>query len=88
MLITASFERDSDMGYYDRIQLTVLNGNFALSILCTQHGLISAPLLDHCANRALAVWAVIGRVLSQLQSSLIGWRNRRIIQDVAFCMSS
>lgn len=54
----------------DQVSL-VLNGNFTFSVFCAQHGLINAPLLDHGADRALAVGAVIGGVLAQLQSGLI-----------------
>lgn len=47
----------------DEVSL-VLNGNFAFPVVCTQDGLISASLLDHGADCALAVWAVVGGVLT------------------------
>lgn len=52
--------------------LTVPNSNFAFSVVGTKDWLIEASLLDHCADGALVVRAVIGGVLTQLQSSLIG----------------
>lgn len=61
------------------LKRTVLNGDLALSVLGAQDGLIHAPLLDDCADFALAVLAVIGRVLTKLQSCLIGFRNTRFM---------
>lgn len=55
--------------------LTVPNSNFAFSIVGTKDWLIEASLLDHGADGALAVRAVIGGVLTQLQSSLIGYET-------------
>lgn len=56
--------------------LTVSYSDFAFPVLGTEDGLIEAALLDDGANGALAVRAVVGRVLTQLQSSLIGYKNR------------
>lgn len=56
---------------------TVLNGDLALSVLRAQGGLIDAPLLDDCADCALAVGAVVGRILTKLQSCLIGFKNTK-----------
>ena len=47
-------------------QLTVPDADLALAVLCPQHGLARAPLLDHGAHRALCVWAVIRWILTQL----------------------
>lgn len=58
--------------------LTVLDGYLALPILRAQHVVIGAPHLVDGANSALAVWTVIGWVLAQLQSSLIGYSRRRM----------
>ena len=64
--------------HYVGVTLTVLDGYLALPILRAQGGLIGSLLLDDCANGALAVWTVIGWVLAQLQSSLIGYSRRRM----------
>lgn len=55
--------------------LTVPNSNFAFSIVGTKDWLIEASLLDHGTDGALAVWAVIGGVLTQLQGGLIGYET-------------
>lgn len=47
-------------------ELTVLDGDPALTVLCSQRRLVAPPLLDHCAHRPLTIWTVIGRVLAQL----------------------
>lgn len=63
----------------DGLKRTVLNGDLALSVLGAQDGLIDAPLLDDRADCALAVRAVIGRVLTKLQGCLIAFKNTRFI---------
>lgn len=73
---TAVCRAEVTLCHHDGIQLTVLNGDFAFPVVSTQYGLIEAPLLDHGADCALAVWAVIGGVLTQLQGCLISYRNR------------
>lgn len=55
--------------------LTVPNSNFAFSVVGTKDWLVEASLLDHGADGALVVRAVIGGVLTQLQSSLIGYET-------------
>lgn len=59
------------------ITLTVTYSDFAFPVLSTEDGLVLAPLLNDSANGALAVLAVIGGVLTQVQSSLIGYGNRK-----------
>lgn len=61
----------------EMLDRTVLNGDLALSVLRAQGGLIDAPLLDDCADCALAVGAVVGRILTKLQSCLIGFKNTK-----------
>lgn len=50
----------------------VLNGDFTIPVLSTQYGFINASFLDDGADGTLAVSAVVGRILTQLQSGLIG----------------
>lgn len=69
-------------------KLTVLDGDFAISVLCTQNGLIGTPLLDDSANCALAVRAVVGRILTQLQSRLISFRIREINKNKKILVES
>lgn len=59
------------------IKLTVLDGDFALSVVCSQGGLTDASLLDHGADCALAVRTVIGGVLTELQSGLESYSRHR-----------
>lgn len=59
------------------LKRTVLNGDLALSVLRAQGGLIDAALLDDCADRALAIGAVVGRILAKLQGCLIGFKNTK-----------
>lgn len=56
--------------------LTVSYSDFALPVLGTEDGLVEAALLDDRANGALAVRAVVGRVLAQLQGGLIGYETK------------
>lgn len=61
----------------DGITLTVTYSDFAFPVLSTEDGLVLAPPLNDSANGALAVLAVIGGILTQVQSSLIGYGNRK-----------
>lgn len=56
-------------------QLTVLNVNFAVSVLGTQLRLVGSQFLSHGSDGALRVHAVIGRILTQLKGGLIPCRT-------------
>lgn len=77
-MITFNATFTNHLFHYFGVTLTVLDGYLALPILRAQHVVIGAPHLVDGANSALAVWTVIGWVLAQLQSSLIGYSRRRM----------
>lgn len=47
-------------------ELTILDGDLALTVLGSKYRLIASSLLNHSAHGPLAVGTVIGRVLAQL----------------------
>jgi len=57
-------------------QLTVLDGDPTFTVLCPQRRLVAPSLLDHRAHSALAVWAVVRWVMSQLETRLVRCRTR------------
>lgn len=63
------------LSHWGGIALTVLYSDFAFPVLGTEDGLVEAALLDDRANDALPVRAVVGGVLTQLQSGLIGYET-------------
>jgi len=81
-MIVSTVQAEILCRHYNVIKLTVLNGNFACPVFYPQDWLINAPLLDHGADCSLAVRAVIGGVLTQLQRCLIDFRDRGKYEEI------